>query len=356
MPVTMVKGPATVVVRGKCIVLGSDVSDSTIAVKEGKALPFEQSDHCELNVALGSGGETWQADPSVAGTSMWQEIARKALARNATIMLAGDTDTGKTTLSTYLANAALGLGMKPCVVDGDVGQGDIAPPAAIGAAVISNPITDLRDVRADLFEFIGSISPAGLERLVAARLARITDRARPLGDVCIVNTDGYARNGGISYKVMIADKLQPDAIICMGDNQELAGALESARYQVLRAQSSGQATKSRSERIDRRLDQFLRHIGSGVFRAELSQIKFVYRNRIFSPRHLYHPPIEQLDPRNIRGMFVGLGSHNCVAGFGIVTSLSFGKIRIQTGIRKFTRVYLSNIRLSRDRTREIKIS
>jgi polynucleotide 5'-hydroxyl-kinase GRC3/NOL9 len=356
MQVTMVKGPATVVVKGECHVLGSDVSDRTVEVKAGKALPFEPCNHCELDVTLGQGGETWQADSSVAGMSMWQDVACMALARHSTVMLAGDTDTGKTTLSTFLANVALGLGMKPCVVDGDVGQGDIAPPAAMGAATISKTVTDLRDAYANLFEFVGSISPVGLERVAAAKLARITDRSGSLGDVRIVNTDGYARNGGVSYKVMIANRLQPDAIICVGDNQELAGALESARHRVLRAPSSSQAVKSRSERIGRRLDQFLLHVGSGTAGAELSQVKFVYMGRIFSPRHLYNPPLAQLDPRNIRGMFVGLGSRNNVSGFGIVTSLSFGKIRIQTGVRGFTRIYLSNVRLSRDRTREIKIS
>lgn len=356
MPVTMVKGPATVTVKGECRVLGSDVSDRTVVVNDGKALPFESSGLCEVNAEIGHGGKIWQADPSVAGTSMWVGIARKALARNATIMLAGDTDTGKTTLSTYLANMALGLGMKPCIVDGDIGQGDLAPPTAIGAAAITHPVTDLRDVCAHLFEFVGNTSPAGFERIVAAKLTSITRKAKRLGDICIVNTDGYARNDGISYKVMIANKVQPDIIICTGDNPELVDALESTRRQVLRAQSSSQAAKSRSERIGHRLDQFLSYIGNKTVSIQLSQTRLVYRNRTFSAYHLHHPPIAQLEPGNIMDMFVGVGSRESVAGFGIVTGIVFGRMYVQTRIRSFSRIYLSNIRLSRDRTREIRIA
>jgi polynucleotide 5'-hydroxyl-kinase GRC3/NOL9 len=77
-------------------------------------------------------------------------------------MLAGGSDTGKSTLSTYLANVALAHGARPCMIDGDIGQGDLAPPAAIGAAALFRQVTDLREVSSSMFEFVGSISPAGV--------------------------------------------------------------------------------------------------------------------------------------------------------------------------------------------------
>lgn len=357
--VRMVKGPATVAVDGACHVLGSDVSGQTITIRAGKALPFEPSGRCRLRARLGRGGRMWLADQAAAGISMWRGIAQQvsALAGGKKIvMLAGDTDTGKSTLSAYLANMALGAGLVPCIVDGDIGQGDLAPPASIGAAAIFRQVTDLRDVSASLFEFVGNISPSGFERLVAKKLRSILERAATLGNVCIVNTDGYVRDSGVQYKLMIAKELQPDAIVCLGENPELLDAIGGGPWQVLRAKASSQAVKSRYERTSRRLDQFLRHVGSGSSAAELSQVKFVFMDRLFSPSELSQPPIIQLEPENLKRMFVGLGSKGQVAGFGIITDITPSNVYVRTDVGSFDRVYLSNIKLGRDRAVEIRIT
>jgi polynucleotide 5'-hydroxyl-kinase GRC3/NOL9 len=351
----MVKGPATVAAEGMCHVLGSDVSGQTITVRAGKALPFEPSGRCRLRARLGRGGRMWLADSAAAGTSIWRGIARR-VDTGGIVMLAGDTDTGKSTLAAYLANVVLGRGVTPCIVDGDIGQGDLAPPASIGAAALSSQVTDLRDASASMFEFVGSISPAGFERLVAKKLGLLLERARPLGDMCIVNTDGYVRNGGVRCKLMIARELQPDVIVYLGENPELLEAFEGGPWQVMRARASSQASKSRYERRSRRLDQFLRHIGSGSTSAELSQLKFVFMDRLYSPSELSRPPIIQLEPENLKRMFVGLGSDGRVVGFGIITGIANGRISVQTDIGSFDRIHLSNIRLGRGRVVEIRIA
>ncbi len=356
--VRMVKGPAKVAVDGSCHVLGSDVCGQAIAVRAGKALPFEPSGRCRLRARFGRGGRMWLADPAEAGTSMWHDIARQVSAladKKITVMLVGDTDTGKSTFSAYLANVALSRQLVPCIIDGDIGQGDLEPPASIGAAALSGPVTDLRDASASLFEFVGDISPVGFERLVAKKLRSMLERAGPLGDISIVNTDGYVRDAGVEYKLMIAKELQPDAIVCLGENTALLKALGDGPWQVLRARASSQASKSGFERTSRRLDQFLRDVGSGSSAAKLRQLKFVYAEMLFSPSELHQPPIKQLKQENLKGMFVGLGSGERVAGFGIVTGITTSIIRVQTEVDYFDRVYLSNIRLDRGRAVEIRL-
>ena len=356
----MVKGPATVAVDGACQVLGSDVSGQTVKISAGKALPFEPSGRCRLRARLGRGGKMWMADPTAAGTSMWRSLAQQvsslAGGKKITVILVGDTDTGKSTLSTYLANVALARGFAPCIIDGDIGQGDLAPPASIGAAALSRQVTDLREVSASLFEFVGNTSPAGFERLVAKKLKSIFDRAGSLGDICIVNTDGYVRDGGVQYKLMVAKELQADAIVCLGENPELFDAFGDGPWQVLRARASSQASKSRYERASRRLDQFLRYVGGGLSAIELTQIKFVYMDRLFLPSELSRPPIIQLEPENIKRMFVGLGSDRQVVGFGIIIDINKYGMLVQTGVGSFDSVYLSNIQLNNDRAIEIRIA
>jgi polynucleotide 5'-hydroxyl-kinase GRC3/NOL9 len=302
----------------------------------------------------------WLADPAAAGTSMWRKVARQVSAladgKKITVMLAGDTDTGKSTLAAYLANVALGRRLVPCIIDGDIGQGDLAPPTSMGAAVLSRQVTDLRDASASLFEFVGNTSPAGFERLAAKKLGSMLERAGPLGDICIVNTDGYVRDGGVRYKLMVAQELQPDVIVCLGENPALLDAFEGGGpWRVMRARASSQASKSGYERRIRRLDQFLRHAGSGLSVVGLPRIKFVYAGRLFSPSEQPRPPIAQLEPENMKGMFVGLGLNGRVVGFGMIAGITPDSIYVRTDVSYFDRVYLSNIRLGRDRAVEIRI-
>ena len=374
LKVRMVKGPAKVFVKGACHVLGRNVSGQTVKVRAGKALPFEPTGMCRLQARLGRGGRIWWADPRQAGTSMWRCLVDQVFAliavnkKTFTVMLVGDTDTGKSTLAIYLANMAIRRGLVPSVIDGDIGQGDLAPPTAIGAAVLSKQVVDLRDVYVDnnnntnLFEFIGSISPAGFECLIAKKLRSMLDRTSPLADICIVNTDGYVRDGGVEYKKTIAEEIQPDLVICLDDDDDDlfdSGEHMVGSWQILRARPSSQTYKSRIERLNRRLDQFLRHVGNGLSIVNLSQVKFNYRNDLFSPSELFHPPIKQLEQENMKGMFVGLGSNGIIMGFGVIKNVNLSNnssMRIQTNINSFDTIYLSNIRLSSDRIMEIWIT
>jgi len=339
MKVTMVRGPAAVRAEGSCRLLGMDVSGRTVQVRAGKALPFELSSGCTLHV---QGGETWGADPSSAGTAMWAGLAERILGmtdRRLVVMLVGGTDTGKSTLSTFLANVAIARGIFPCMIDGDIGQGDLAPPAAMGAALVRGHVADLRDIETTHYEFVGSVTPSGSERLVARRMRSMLARTRRISRLHIINTDGYVSDGGIAYKMMLARALAPDVIVCVGRGG-LASALARGPWVLLRARSSGQAFKTRSDRIGRRMEQFMRHVGEGAASVQLSKIRLVYRERRISlPRAVSH-----FLPSSMVDMFVGLGRRGTMTGFGVVEGLD-GDIRIRTGTSDFDTVYLSDIAL-----------
>jgi polynucleotide 5'-hydroxyl-kinase GRC3/NOL9 len=354
--VRMIKGPAEVLVNGRCHILGSDVSGQTVKVKAGKALPFELSNRCRLQAQLGYGARMWWAHPNQAGTSMWRVVAQKVFSltggKKITVMLLGATDTGKSTLALYLANTAIRHGLIPCVIDGDIGQGDLAPPTAIGAAILSQQMVDLRDVSTAEFEFVGSITPSGVEGLIAKKLRSLLHTTSSLANITIVNTDGYVSNGGAQYKAVIAQELQPDAIILLGENGLLFDILDTGPWQVLRARPSSQIYKSRLERLGRRLDQFLKHVGNGSCVAELSRLKVVYMDHSFSlsGASLFQPPIKQLEQQSMKRMFVGLGLKGRIVGFGIIINITpgSGALQVQTDVNSFDTIYLSNVRLSSD--------
>ncbi len=344
--VIMVRGPATVRVDGTCQILGMDVSNSQLTVRAGKVLPFEIKGETEIYIEPG-GGMFWNADPLTSGTSMWQSAVERILsAGQRVVMIVGQTDTGKSTFSTYLTNVAIERGLVPCLIDGDIGQGDLAPPGAVGATIIRRQLTDLRDARADFFEFVGSLTPAGFERIVAGRLRSLLLKTRRLADLQIINTDGYVENGGLPYKLMMARVLRPAVLVCLGPS-ELCNAFGSGPWMLVRVKSSREAVKTRSDRVGRRATQFTHYIGDGLAGKELADMRFVYRNRSYFWDEVV--PATGL-PADMKGMFVGLGLGGRVVGFGIIQSVDNGRITIRTGLGNFDRVYLSNIFPEKDRS------
>lgn len=362
--ITMIKGPATVMLQGSCHVLGSNVSDRIISIRAGKALPFQLTGNCKLHVKLGQDSRIWRADPATAGIAIWYDVVRQIFSytkdqqkRAIIVMLVGNKDTGKSTFSTYLANTALSNGIKPCIIDGDIGQGDLAPPSAIGAAFLSKQITDLRDIKPNLFEFAGSLSPAGIEDIVVMKVKSILDKISNLlkrDSIIIVNTDGYIENGGRAYKIKLAEILHPDIIVYLDDGElSLFNMLnnKSSSWQVIRAQASIEACKSRTERTGQRLAQFLRYVGTGSVEMNLKSINFSHMDKIFSPQGILHFLMKyQMRQANLEGMFVAVGSKNEIIGFAIITQLTHDKLLLQTDVQTFNTVYLSsNVRINKER-------
>lgn len=349
----MVMGPASVLVRGRCSVLGADVSNTTVVVRAGKALPFEPYSRCRLYARLEKTGRLWWTSPRYAGTQIWSRMPDAIFGTQGrkTIMVVGETDSGKSTFCTYLANTAIARGLLPCVIDCDIGQGDIAPPSSIGAAVLSNALTDLRDARASLFEFVGKISPVGVEGIIADRLRSICKRAAALGGVLIVNTDGYVDGAGVQYKRMLADSIVPDIVVFLGRTRTLQRAFASGKWKSVRARSSTLARKSRVERRWRRYDQFLRFAGEGSLERSLALVRISYLGR-----ELDQHEIDVLASRgSVEGLFVALGNLDTIEGFGVVAGVASDSIRIQTGLANFDSIHLSNIRLAGDAAEEVSL-
>jgi polynucleotide 5'-hydroxyl-kinase GRC3/NOL9 len=366
--VYLVKGPATVTLAGTAYVLGKDVSNSDVLVGAGKILPFEIDSLCQISIKLDEGGESWLADEYGAGTTMWQQIVNKILIEKfRTILLIGDTDTGKSSLATFIVNLALKKNLKPAVIDADMGQGDLAPPTAIGGTIIENPITDLRNLDAQFYEFIGNTSPVGFEDVTINAIKQIVKKIAIDSDICIINTDGYIHNNGIDYKVKMAKKLRSDLVVCLGEKCIFESFRLKYSSLVLHSKGPTKTVKSRIERNQRRLNQFLRYIdGNNNYIHKnvtigIKSIKIVYRGITYSKMVkdkyglLQLGKYFQIKPWNLPGMFIGLGFKEDIVGFGIIKYASAYKISIQTKINNFNKIYLSHSGITKDRTLEFRI-
>jgi polynucleotide 5'-hydroxyl-kinase GRC3/NOL9 len=100
-------------------------------------------------------------NPEVEILPEWERAAEAVPARPGVVVLLGASDSGKTTLCRILAEHWTAAGRTIGLVDGDIGQSSIGPPATVGLAILSplHPIALSPPPRC-LF-FVGSTSPPG---------------------------------------------------------------------------------------------------------------------------------------------------------------------------------------------------
>ena len=385
--VLLVKGPAELNIHGQASILGKDISDSKVLLEEGKLSPIETNSNCRISLSLSKHeqeneyqGNFWVYSHLEAGTKIWEDVIHMIFCAMRvvpeSILVTGPTDAGKTTLSTCIINQAINRGLRPAIIDADVGQGDLAPPTAIGCGIVESQIIDLRDVPTKYFEFVGNTNPSGYHRLISRLVRRLFNRLKKRkGDsrnvnMIVINTDGYITGDGLSGKIAIANKIKPDVIICLGENtSNLCFQIETKLWSekipiLLNANSPPTAypiLKSRQERERRRLDQFQRFIIdfgiSGKAKSfSLEKIKIVYKGltyyKILVTRNndlilLGKNRTKKIMYRCFVNMFVGLGRADSLVGFGIISKLAKHTITIHTGVRELDKIYLSNTGINR---------
>ncbi|MBI4608732.1 MAG: hypothetical protein HY726_06985 [Candidatus Rokubacteria bacterium] len=186
----------------------------------------------------------------------WEAALRRAAAVRV-ILIIGETDTGKTSFTTYLANGLLGRGDRVGVVDADLGQSDIGPPTTVGLGLISQPVEQLGEAEVAGLYFVGSTSPQGHLLPTVIGTKRMVDKALTLGlDRVLVDTSGLVQGElGRALKQHKIDLIDPDVLCCLQHGDECEPILKpyaaGRRPEVLRVASS-RAGRKRSQE-ERRL-------------------------------------------------------------------------------------------------------
>jgi polynucleotide 5'-hydroxyl-kinase GRC3/NOL9 len=187
----------------------------------------------------------------MTGDPSWDAAVLRA--REARVILViGETDTGKTSFTTQLADTLLGQGLSVAVVDADLGQSDIGPPTTVGLGRLRPPVERLADAEVVGLYFVGSTSPQGhlLPTVLGTRM--MTSKALRLGfDRVIVDTSGLVQGEmGRLLKQHKIDLVDPDLVLCLQRNGECEHILRPygavGRPEILRLASSG-ATRRRSQ-------------------------------------------------------------------------------------------------------------
>jgi polynucleotide 5'-hydroxyl-kinase GRC3/NOL9 len=171
-----------------------------------------------------------------------------------TILVIGARDTGKSTFCRFLVDAAITAGQSAALLDTDLGQKILGPPACV----------TMSDPRGLSLAFVGTTNPVlGWRRLIEGtrHLAERTDADRR-----VVNTSGLLAGPGRRLKAAKIDALRPDLLIALGEEPSLEAIAEARpELPILRLPSSPQARrKTDGERRALRREAFRHYFATGA--------------------------------------------------------------------------------------------
>ena len=228
-----------------------------IVVRKNKAIPFEAEEDSTLKIVL---NENLDMDEITGSTipDSWEIITDRILKlpMPCTVLVLGDVDCGKNTFCIFLANQMVAYGLKPAIMDADIGQSEICPPTTIGLTSITEPTIDLFSLNTEKTFFVGLTSPnRAIERIISGLTYLKRGFFGTLEHILIVNTDGWIREEAArKYKLKMIKALNPEAIVALQNTDELEPLLEatSKTSKVLRVKCPA-IIKTRGKEIRKEL-------------------------------------------------------------------------------------------------------
>ena len=179
------------------------------------------------------------------------------------VIVLGGTDTGKTTLANFLIFNLCQRGLRIALVDADIGQSTLGPPATIGLAEFkSDPDWGVVLSPPEIF-FVGSTTPEGHFPLHLKGVKRMVDKAISYAtDLVLVDTTGFVSGeSGKDLKRGKINLISPRFILALQRSDELEPILELYKgnplYKTYRLPLSEKVrTRSMEERRVNRANKF----------------------------------------------------------------------------------------------------
>jgi polynucleotide 5'-hydroxyl-kinase GRC3/NOL9 len=228
-------------------------------------------------------------------------------------ILLGGTDTGKTTLANFLIFNLCQRGRRVALVDADIGQSTLGPPATIGLAKFkSDPDWEVVLSPPEIF-FVGSTTPERHFPLHLKGVKRMVDKAVSYAtDLIIVDTTGFVSGeAGKELKRRKIDLISPHFILALQKSDELEPILELYQenpfYKIYRLPLSEKVRpRSMEERRINRANKFRDYFKDSVIQ-ELAIEEVQIEGEVLDPSG---SPIPLDWALRINGIVIGLKDGN----------------------------------------------
>ena len=200
----------------------------------------------------------------------WVRAAKAVLARPGVVVLLGASDSGKTTLSRILAEHWRAAGRTLGLVDGDIGQSSIGPPATVGLTILSPAHRFSVSPVPRFLYFVGSTSPPGhFLPLILGTQALVREAIARGADIVLVDTTGLVSGAvAASLKWHKLQAIRPQHVLALQREDELEPILHlvegQADLQIHRLPVSSKAVRrSHAARRAFRGERFREYFASG---------------------------------------------------------------------------------------------
>ncbi|MCI0425647.1 MAG: hypothetical protein L0Z49_10380 [Actinobacteria bacterium] len=271
------------------------------------------------------------------------ETIARIVAGTPVSMLIGGLDTGKTTVALEAVRLALASGKRPVLVDADVGNSTVGPPACVSLKVFRTPSDLDRLDEADDLHFVGTILPSRLVLQQVIATSVMAQKAREMGDVVIIDTTAVASGvAGETLKYHKTELCRPERIIALQRGEEMEPVVGMLRrflgVEVITAPTDPAILPmSPDARARKRAEGFAR-----ALRHPLDRWKV--RPTVFAPTLPVGLQLTRLD-----GVLVGVqsGGGSCL-GLGVL-SFEDDTLRVMTNVGEgMTGLRLGSMRLDID--------
>ena len=242
-----------------------------------------------------------------------EALVDEAVRTKHTVLLIGGLDTGKTTLARDLLRAALSAGRPAALLDADVGQKSVGPPATVTLKVLRGP-EDLEPGARAPRRVVVRRRHVGAGPPVAGRhgVSALHEQAKQMGaDFVVVDSSGMV--SGINGQVLKYHKvemLRPDLVVGLQRGEELLPLLGVIQRffatEVVPLGASGVVPTTVDQRSENREIAMRRY-----FSGELH--RFRVKPTVFMPAL---PPL--FDPASLHRLLVGLSD-----GAGAYTGIGY---------------------------------
>ncbi len=151
----------------------------------------------------------------------WDEVLQRVSRAKGHVLVVGPVDCGKTTFTTLLASSQASTAGSAVVIDADLGQTEIGPPACVTVGSFSSDMSALSQASVLHSAFVGAVSPSGVTSMLIGALCQCMAATSDVR--LIVDTGGYAmRQDAWEQIISIAAVVQPSDIVLLQRSHEVA--------------------------------------------------------------------------------------------------------------------------------------
>jgi len=280
----LVKGPAKIgIIKGEISILENTLGkEENIVITRGKALPIKAISETVLDIYMDNDDAIEPLEEQfpkewASTTNLFENLEVPTL-----IPILGSVDSGKTSLTTFLANTAFKKGFKVAIVDEDVGQSSIGAPCFVSMGFMEKTVSMLSEVKLKGSYFVGSNTPSRLLHRTITGVAMMVKKAlNNNAEMVLIDTSGWVYGRGArELKTSLILMLQPRILIALQRENEIEHLLvpfNKSSVNVVRLPAPKTYKRSRENR------KFLREIlyqkgleGGQDITINLAQISLKY--------------------------------------------------------------------------------